>query len=146
MEVIITGPIDINDIFESLAEVEDNLIEAGKVGTTDDWEVPFSKNYSMPEKSKEEIVLVPGEHDERGKVVLAWRLPFKYRDNLERIQALGVRFDSTNWLWLNLCIVRNLIFFLDYEQLLVQHCSCTFEEGLCGCDQASCIGSLAWSK
>ena len=37
----------------------------------------------------EKVVLIPGEHDERGPVMFAWRLPFKYRDNMERIKALA---------------------------------------------------------
>ncbi len=95
VEVIVTGKVPLDDLFEALEEVEQNLMVENR-DWNEGWEAPFSRDYPMLEESADKVVLVPGEDDERAKVRFAWRMPFKLRDNLERVNALSVRKISDN--------------------------------------------------
>ncbi len=85
---MIAGDIDIRDIFSSLSELEDRLVAENKTWPDGGWEGAFVKEHELIVEDVDKVVLVPGELEEKGKVAFGWRLPFKYRENMQRIEDL----------------------------------------------------------
>ena len=87
-----TGRIPLSELFRALEPIERSLTETGRDWQAG-WERPFSstKYSAMLEADADSTVLVPGEDKERGKAAFAWRLPFKLRDRVERMEAIKVR-------------------------------------------------------
>lgn len=72
LTLIITGKVDLNEIFKALKPVEDKIISKGPLE-------PFERPWQSPvppfTKSVNSLILYPNDSEDNGMVYIGWRGP-----------------------------------------------------------------------